>query len=467
MKTKISLGLIIFFVIFFFSGLLFGNIVLVSMGLVSLLLVFHSFILKQPHKIEIIREPEKENINLNETVTSKTKVKINGGRGIVEIIDDLPEEFELVDGNNYKVIWKGKDPVEDELNYIYKCTKRGVYELDGVRWKSYHPLGIGSIEEGKDCERKITVKPRLLDAKRVRGTVSSSKIPTPSTFGPKIGIPTMEIKELQEYTPGDPFSRINWKATARNISGNTCWPMINDYEKEGKALVWIFLDKSSTMALGTSVGNVFEYALEAANSLSYFYLSQGNKVGFCAYDGGIEMVKPGTGKRQYLEILREILDLKVVRDSPKVERKGKSEMVSESEPLGIKKRGPKSRTTKISAKGDLQNAVTKCRKYMSGYKIFSIIITRFTTENTDAQKNGIKEISKHIRARKKELPIMIVNVADYGSIENTWKEQTLQKILQVKNDQAVKNLKQYVKWIDWKPSKESFTQALLRGKMRR
>jgi len=63
------------------------------------------------------------------------------------------------------------------------------------------------------------------------------------SFG-KHGNDNQEFKELRLYSPGDPFKAINWKVTSRNLVRGSIWPVVNEFEKEGKKSVWIFLDTS-------------------------------------------------------------------------------------------------------------------------------------------------------------------------------------------------------------------------------
>ena len=62
-----------------------------------------------------------------------------------------------------------------------------------------------------------------------------------------MGMTTQEFKEIRQYYSGDPFKSINWKVTSRNLLRGNIWPVVNEFEKEGKT-VWIFLDTSRIMA---------------------------------------------------------------------------------------------------------------------------------------------------------------------------------------------------------------------------
>ena len=117
-----------------------------------------------------------------------------------------------------------------------------------------------------------------------------------------MGIITTDFREIRDYLPGDPYRSINWKATARRaVQYRDSFPKVNEFEREGKKIVWIFLDKSAEMSLGPMIKNPFEYAIQAAACLARFYLERDCKVGLCIYSarGAEKIVFPDVGGRQY------------------------------------------------------------------------------------------------------------------------------------------------------------------------
>ncbi len=112
-----------------------------------------------------------------------------------------------------------------------------------------------------------------------------SKMPTPMGAQSRLGMKTNDFMDIRPYSHGDPYRSINWKATAKLSGLGQARPLVNEYEKEGKKTVYIFVDAGSWMSLGSSVDNVFEYALQAASGISRFYLERDMKVGVYVYHG--------------------------------------------------------------------------------------------------------------------------------------------------------------------------------------
>lgn len=423
--------------ILFIPAMFFGNLILLSMALVPLSFALFGLVVTQPKAIEIRRIAQKNDILVGEEMENRVEIEIKDGLGLVVLADELPEEFELLSGNNFKVIWKGSGVKRDQLVYRVRCLKRGTYELAGVRWESRHPLRLRKTEFGQSGKRTIIIKPKLLDVGKVRSFATASKIPFPSSAAVKIGPVTMDFKELRPYAYGDPFKFINWKATARNVQRGRGLPIVNDYEREGMKVVWIFLDKSATMTVGPSVTSVFEHALEAVIGLTYYYLRRGCRVGFCVYNGKTNLLYPDSGNRQYHRILKEVLALKPQEEG------------EESTPTTIRE------------------AVISCRRYAPGCKPLFIVVTRFTKKGAEMLLEGVKAMARSVGTAEARLPVMVVNVSGYGLAARFDEEKVAGEILWAECILASRRFRGRVAWVDWDPIRVSFTNALLQQVVRR
>ena len=76
---------------------------------------------------------------------------------------------------------------------------------------------------------------------------------------------------------------MNWKATAKREGTMNSIPFVNDFEKEGRKTVWLFLDAREWMRTGSTVENAFEYAIQATLGVSS-YLSRNCGVGVSFYN---------------------------------------------------------------------------------------------------------------------------------------------------------------------------------------
>ena len=442
--TPTAVTLVRIFALILLWGILFANVILVILAIPVLLVILVSLFIKQPTSVEIKRRKPSCAIFSNEAFTNTIDIVIRKGIGIVVLCDNLPPNFELLSGNNLKVIWKGLKPVTEKMEYTVKCTAPGIYYLDSMQWESRHFLNLRQFCSSVENHAQVLeVKPRFMDLKKIRNVSAASKIPLPIGATARMGIPTLEFKELRQYAPGDSFKYINWKATARNILRGNQQPIINEYEKEGKRTVWIFLDNSQGMRFGTNIKNVLDCSLEAVSGLSDYYLKQGSMVALCVYNQDDILIYPGTGKMQYYKILKAILKLNVIEHKAYSERK--------------------SNTVSLS----LKESILMHKGHIAGSRPLYIIVTRVTGENIEEISLGIKELSKYTGIIKGKLPIIVINISGYSLVPCTIAGNLSAEFLENRNNFLAKSLKRAVTWIDWDPTKTSFTNAFIEQVVKR
>ncbi len=258
------------------------------------------------------------------------------GFGVVKAMHVLTDGFELLEGNNVSTSFVlGKRTVN--ISYKAKPLRCGFHSLRKVFLEKEHPLMISRSFENVEVDIEFEIKPRLRKISRVETVRTKTKTPIPDVDVSVIGPPGTEFKEIREYS-NDPMKFVNWKATAR--LGRL---MVNRYEVEGKKTIWIMVDANGYMQ------PFLDYALELANSLTYYFCSRGHKVG--VYVNG-RLLYPDVGKRQFRRVMDELSRVDVGNEN-------------------------------------LNSAIEKVRKYLLLYKPFVIVITR-----VEYSKPNVKEFIK-------------------------------------------------------------------------
>lgn len=101
----------------------------------------------------------------------------------------------------------------------------------------------------------------------------------------------IECDSVREYQYGDDVRAIDWNVTAR--TGKT---FVKTFSEERDLSVFIILDASNSMMLGTTVKSKFEYAVEAAALLAFAAEQLPCPVGGIVFNSGIgSFVKPAEG----------------------------------------------------------------------------------------------------------------------------------------------------------------------------
>ncbi len=415
-------------------GVFFANTIIIMLSFIPFMFAAIGLLIKPPSKITVERSYTKDRVFSGETIEISLDIEVHDGIGIVEISEILPRHFEVAEGSSYKLIWKGMGLKKYRLVYKLRCTTSGTYHIGNTAIKVSHSI-FGHVYSFMERNPKIIeVSPKLFDSTKSKSISNFSKIPMPLGSVSNLGMSTLEFKEIRQYCYGDSFKSINWKATARNLNKGGYWPIVNDYEKEGKKSVWIYLNVSTSMSMGSNINNSFESGLEAVNSLADFYLRQNAFVAFGTYNDMQEFIYPGSGQKHYFKILKTILKC--------------SSNIGNSRKNGNKQ---------IS----LKEAVISNKKYISGSEPLFIIVTRYYDKFYDALSEGIDEMSKYTSFRRGGYKIMVINIIGYGMAASTELEKLCAELMQLRDYKNIHRLRKKCIWIDWDPSQMSFSKALI------
>ncbi|MBX3127442.1 MAG: DUF58 domain-containing protein [Polyangiaceae bacterium] len=109
----------------------------------------------------------------------------------------------------------------------------------------------------------------------------------------------LELRELREHQPGDPFKRIAWKASARR--GRL---MVRDYEREERDVVWLLLDASVELWSGEVGAAPLDLAIDEVAAAAARHLSRGDRVGLGIVAGRtLGWLRPDRGPAHAMELM--------------------------------------------------------------------------------------------------------------------------------------------------------------------
>lgn len=435
MLTTYSLRLVILFIGCLIFGLLLGNLIILVSGLIPLILLLVGLLIEQPKIISIQTKEIKSAIWLRDVMEISHEVTVIKGLGIISIFQELPKEFTLAGGNNFRIFWKGWHKQTFRFSYSVQCNKRGIYILPSIKWESRHFLNLTQIQKGTLGEpMELAVQVKALNIGRMWDMTGVATTPFPDVDVARIGIPTTDFRDIRRYVPGDATKSINWKATANKSRHGAIQLLVNEYEVESKKTVWIFLDASSKMEVGTDVENVFEYGVEAVEGIIYYYLHNNYRVGMYVYNSSVldrnkALIYPDTGKRQFIKVARKLTELK-----------------------------PGTRSD------EFPEAIQKCQSYILGCNPLCIIVTRLDGIDNEDLLTGINKLRRFGSHQQTILPILVINIPGYNVIPSfaEYDEGTL-TLLKLQARPLVEKLRNTgISIIDWNPGKDSFGRALTR-----
>jgi uncharacterized protein (DUF58 family) len=431
--TKEGSSLLTWFGILFFSGLILANSLLLCASLIPVFIYLVGVSILLP-EVECRKHGLPSSTWVGGTAEVQITGRISSGLGSVIVCDELPKHFELIEGSNYKAVSKGFGEKTFAFSYKVRCTKRGNYYISGVRWESRHFLGIRAPKRGSSAESKwLAVRPSMPYISRIRPLRSVAYTTQPMESIAKTGPLSTDFKEIRDYVHGDPFKSINWKASARVAARGFFNPLVNEYEREGRQTVWIFLDAHPALNIGTSVENAFEYATQAANSIAYHFLNRGFRLGMYVYNDLGKTFYPETGKRQFIKISKELLELN---------------------PTGIRLR--------VYWEEGLSKALERNRKYLIALSPLIVIVTHVTSSRFGDLSSGLEEIWR-FRRKREGIKTIIINVLPYSLIPKVNELEVFSaRILEVTSRALCQNARELgAKVIDWNPKEEALGVKLV------
>jgi uncharacterized protein (DUF58 family) len=112
----------------------------------------------------------------------------------------------------------------------------------------------------------------------------------------------LDFAALRGYVEEDDARYIDWNATARMNE-----PQVRQFTEDRDLTVWLVLDRSASMTVGTTGRDKQDVLSELALVLARLFSRGGNRVGAVLYGGGATRVVPtGTGRRHALRIGYEL-----------------------------------------------------------------------------------------------------------------------------------------------------------------
>jgi hypothetical protein len=274
-----------------------------------------------------------------------------------------------------------------------------------------------------------------------------TKIPMPAESRIQMGVPTTDFKELRDYSFGDSYKQINWKATARKQRSSL--PVVNEYEKEGRQVVYVFLDTSTQMGIGTTLSNSFEYAVQATLGLTDFYIARQCMVGLSLFNS--EAGSPGyrvVGNKEGLDRDLGSRYTNVFPEGGKIQQYRIQRMLLEVELQ--------------SSRRTLKEALVQVRGHILGTNPLFIVVTRVRDENTAQLIDGARELSKYIKNRRQRPNILVVNVSGYELASGEDDAGPAVQLMEFKESHMVSRLRALgITAVNWHPEEQSITEVLL------
>lgn len=121
---------------------------------------------------------------------------------------------------------------------------------------------------------------------------------------------TSVVSGIREYTPGDRFSWIDWKASARKQD-----MMTKEFEQEKSADVLVVFDRRGTV----QTEDLFEYAVVIAFSVYQKLKSRNEQVGFMSIGNSAKWLPAAMGSAQLQRVQQYLTTVRQEQDQPRLQ----------------------------------------------------------------------------------------------------------------------------------------------------
>lgn len=435
MLTRAGLTLLLVGLTLLTAGIAVGNFYWATLSLVPLGVLLAALSLDAPRRVRATLGVSKPAPRQGEDVTVEVAYEIASGAGAVELHVPLPDAFELKEGRNVHLVPKppGK-MVAGSFSFTLRAAKRGHHEIGPLMAEVIHgALVRAPVKAPAAPALKMDVKPEHAPVRRIRGLPGLARQMFPDNDAAVAGIQTNDFREIREYAFGDSIKSINWRATTRQAGfhAGASLPLVNDYEREGKKSVWLFLDAAPHMKVGTSLDNSFEHAIRAASGIAQYYLDRGYRLGAYVYNHDRSaFFYPDAGRRQLLRWQRAVTGLETGRD----------------------------------ASEGMLKAVERAHRFLLQEKPLVVIVTRLGKAD-ESFFQGLRKLRGVTGRRRRRLPILIVSPVVHAAVPNPAEyAPDVVSLLRRRDRPAIQRARRSgARVVEWDPTRSRFETVLLRG----
>ncbi|MBR8536546.1 DUF58 domain-containing protein [Carboxylicivirga sediminis] len=296
-----ALGVIVFSLAMGQFGEMFFQFGLIALGLFILLIVIEALLLFVKHKsnFEAQRITEERFSNGDENLVKLTFTNNFPFPVTINVIDELPLQFQKRDFNIRTYLKVGETK---NMSYHLRPTERGEYWFGALNVFIKSPLRLVERRIQFNLKQYVKVYPAFKEMRQFEMMAISNRLT-------EVGIKKirrighqMEFDQIREYTKGDDYRTINWKATARRSS-----LMVNQYQDEKSQQVISIIDLGRTMKMPFEGMTLLDYAINASLVLSKIAMLKQDKAGLITFNNKVRTVVPPQRNSKQMQVIMEAL----------------------------------------------------------------------------------------------------------------------------------------------------------------
>lgn len=193
-----------------------------------------------------------------------------------------------------------------------RCGRRGIFNAGPIKITTGDPFGLFRITRRFGVKSKLLVLPQPEELPYF--WAPAAMLPGEGTVRARTHYVTPNASGVREYYPGDSYSRIHWKSTAR--LGRL---MVKTFEMDPTSNIWICLDMHKDVQRGQGDESTEEYGVRVAASLANHFLQSNRSCGLMAFGREPIILDPARGADQLARILESLATVEATGKKPLAE----------------------------------------------------------------------------------------------------------------------------------------------------
>lgn len=178
--------------------------------------------------------------------------------------------------------------------------------LQGLELDARVAFGLFAVRVWVSCHAALTVLPRQFNGHGAafQPTRAAAEEQADLVHRERRGF-GMEIRELRDFVPGDPFKHIAWRASARR--GKL---IAREFESDLQRSIWLLVDCSPSMFWGPTGQARIDHVLDLAAGLAKLLSGGKDRVGLVVHDHAARVtIEPGRGQAHLMRVMQALLEV--------------------------------------------------------------------------------------------------------------------------------------------------------------
>ena len=218
---------------------------------------------------------------------------------MVEVLDELPVQFQLRDKT---FLFRMTNGEERTMVYSVRPTKRGEYHWGSVNVYVQSPIGFIKRRFRFSQDKTVSVYPSFMQMRKYEFLAISNRLREAGIKKIRsIGRAT-EFEQIKDYTPGDDFRTINWKASARRDQ-----LMVNQYINDRSQNVYSVIDMGRLMQMPFNGLSLLDYAINSSLVMSNIARIKDDKAGLICFSHEVHTLLKASNRNAQMRHIQEIL----------------------------------------------------------------------------------------------------------------------------------------------------------------